>query len=64
MDYLSTVSGGGYIGATLTIGMSSHDGEFPFGRLDQESRETPEVRHLRDNSRYLMQHLVSRACPA
>ena len=55
MDYLSTVSGGGYIGTTLTIGMSSH-GEFPFGRLDQESRETPEVRHLRDNSRYLIQN--------
>jgi hypothetical protein len=56
MDYLSTVSGGGYIGTTLTIGMSSTNGEFPFGRLDQESRETPEVRHLRDNSRYLMQN--------
>ena len=55
MDYLSTVSGGGYIGTTLTIGMSSH-GEFPFGRLDQESRETPEVRHLRDHSRYLLQN--------
>jgi hypothetical protein len=55
MDYLSTVSGGGYIGTTMTIGMSSH-GEFPFGRLDQESRETPEVRHLRDNSRYLLPH--------
>ena len=53
MDYLSTVSGGGYIGTTLTIGMSSY-GEFPFGRLDQGSRETPEVRHLRDNSRYLV----------
>ncbi len=55
MDYLSTVSGGGYIGTTLTIGMSSY-GEFPFGRLDQENRETPEVRHLRDNSRYLVQN--------
>lgn len=53
MDYLSTVSGGGYIGTTLTIGMSSHD-VFPFGRLDQENRETPELRHLRDNSRYLL----------
>lgn len=53
MDYLSTVSGGGYIGTTMTIGMSSH-GDFPFGRLDQENRETPEVRHLRDNSRYLI----------
>jgi hypothetical protein len=55
MDYLSTVSGGGYIGTTLTIGMSSHN-VFPFGRLDQENRETPEVRHLRDNSRYLVQN--------
>ncbi len=55
MDYLSTVSGGGYIGTTLTIGMSSHN-LFPFGRLDQENRETPEVRHLRDNSRYLVQN--------
>jgi hypothetical protein len=55
MDYLSTVSGGGYIGTTLTIGMSTH-GMFPFGRLDQENRETPEVRHLRDNSRYLLQN--------
>lgn len=55
MDYLSTVSGGGYIGTTLTIGMSSH-GQFPFGRLDQENRETPEVRHLRDHSRYLLQN--------
>jgi hypothetical protein len=54
MDYLSTVSGGGYIGTTLTIGMSSNN-VFPFGRLDQD-RETPEVRHLRDNSRYLLQN--------
>src|SRR5262245_55544026 len=60
MDYLSTVSGGGYVGTTLTIGMSrssaasGQDGTFPFGRLDDERRETPEVRHLRDNSRYLL----------
>jgi hypothetical protein len=60
MDYLSTVSGGGYIGTTLTIGMSNekidgklHEGAFPFGRLE-ENRETPEVRHIRDNSRYLV----------
>ena len=62
MDYLSTVSGGGYVGTMLTIGMSrdrpsnGHDGIFPFGRLDGERRETPEVRHLRDNSRYLLQN--------
>src|SRR5436309_6116310 len=51
MDYLSTVSGGGYIGTMMTIGMSCQpatpgsDGVFPFGRFN-ETRETPEVRHL------------------
>ena len=46
----------------LTIGMSrsltasGQDGAFPFGRLDDERREPPEVRHLRDNSRYLLQN--------
>ena len=61
MDYLSTVSGGGYIGTTMTIGMSSsdescsRDGVFPFGRVDEQC-ESPEVRHLRDNSRYLLQN--------
>ena len=29
MDYLSTVSGGGYIGTTMTIGMSSSDESAP-----------------------------------
>jgi hypothetical protein len=120
IDYLSTVSGGGYIGSTLSIGMSTGpdasspdakvanpgpkadgeaaqaeaanaeaaeaeaaDGEaakaeaaeaeaanaeaanveaakeealFPFGRLAEEDRESPEVKHLRDNSRYLLQN--------
>jgi len=58
MDYLSTVSGGGYVGTTMTIGMSSNpaasgqDGTFPFERLDDERRETPEVRHLRDRATF------------
>lgn len=70
MDYLSTVSGGGYIGTTMTIGMSSgegsgnQDGAFPFGRLDDERREPPEVRHLRDNSRYLLQNGLPSAVSA
>jgi hypothetical protein len=70
MDYLSTVSGGGYIGTTMTIGMSSgggssnQDGAFPFGRLDHERREPPEVRHLRDNSRYLLQNGLPSAASA
>jgi hypothetical protein len=70
VDYLSTVSGGGYIGTTMTIGMSrdspstGQDGTFPFGRIDDERRETPEVRHLRDNSRYLLQNGIPSAVSA
>ena len=37
VDYLSTVSGGGYIGSTLSAAMSRDRGEFPFSaKLDQE----------------------------
>jgi len=60
-DYLSTVSGGGYIGSSMTVAMSaaaraSGDGwHFPFGKTGQEVGETDETRHLRDNSRYLLQ---------
>jgi hypothetical protein len=70
VDYLSTVSGGGYVGTTMTIGMSrspavsGQDGTFPFGRIDDERRETPEVRHLRDNSRYLLQNGLPSAASA
>jgi hypothetical protein len=53
IDYLSTVSGGGYIGASTTIGMSAI-GMFPFGKGGHDAGETPETRHLRDNSRYLV----------
>jgi hypothetical protein len=53
-DYLSTVSGGGYIGASTSIGMSVMEGRFPFGRTGAEPGETPETQHLRDNSRYLV----------
>ncbi|MCJ2113766.1 patatin-like phospholipase family protein [Methylobacterium sp. E-025] len=55
IDYLSTVSGGGYIGTATTIGMSLHDGQFPFEKSGDDAGETPETRHLRDNSRYLLQ---------
>jgi hypothetical protein len=60
-DYLSTVSGGGYIGSSMTVAMSKAvraDGagwHFPFGKTGQEVGETDETRHLRDNSRYLLQ---------
>ncbi|OAF02564.1 hypothetical protein AYJ54_26660 [Bradyrhizobium centrolobii] len=61
-DYLSTVSGGGYIGSSMTVAMSAaaraNGGgwHFPFGKTGQEVGETDETRHLRDNSRYLLQN--------
>ncbi len=52
IDYLSTVSGGGYIGTSLVAGLMDGDHSFPFtSKLDEE--ETPEVQHLRDFSNFL-----------
>ena len=52
VDYLSTVSGGGYIGASLTTAMSKDKGKFPFeSTLDQD--EPPRVQHIRNFSNYL-----------
>jgi hypothetical protein len=56
VNYLSTVSGGGYIGTATTIAMSTSGGEFPFSKTGEDVGETPETRHLRDNSRYLVQN--------
>ncbi|ATU90817.1 patatin-like phospholipase family protein [Phyllobacterium zundukense] len=56
IDYLSTVSGGGYIGASMVSAMSRSDGEFPFGVAEQENgdvRDNEPVSHIRDHSRYL-----------
>lgn len=77
-DYLSTVSGGGYLGAFLTAFLGTRpevDGEaratspsaneqkFVAADLhqalsdafhDQDGRESPALRHLRNNSRYLL----------
>ena len=53
IDYLSTVSGGGYIGTSLINGLAQADYTFPFdSRLDDQ--ETPEVKHLRDHSNFLI----------
>lgn len=52
IDYLSTVSGGGYIGACLSAAMTPEGGsDFPFGTdvLDSDA-----VAHLRNYSNYLM----------
>lgn len=52
IDYLSTVSGGGYIGTSLVAALMQAQGRFPFAsKLDQE--ETIEVQHLRDHSNFL-----------
>lgn len=53
IDYLSTVSGGGYIGTALVSGMLENDGRFPFqSKLD--GNETLETQHIRDYANYLM----------
>jgi hypothetical protein len=63
VDYLSTVSGGGYIGCSLTATMTKSGGEFVFGTepsnpaskpLTREISDTEAVGHLRNYSNYLM----------
>ncbi|HJW23503.1 MAG TPA: hypothetical protein VJ576_01285 [Rhodocyclaceae bacterium] len=58
VDYLSTVSGGGYLGAFITsiLGSSGANvgleaGQQPFGAMGE--RENIGVRHLRNHSKYL-----------
>jgi hypothetical protein len=64
VHYLSTVSGGGYIGTAMTVGMSLNGGKFPFDKTGQDVGETPETRHLRHNSRYLLQDGARSLIPA
>jgi hypothetical protein len=52
-DYLSTVSGGGYIGACLTAGMSKNGGKFPLGGAS-DIRDNFAIGHIRNYSNYLM----------
>jgi len=60
IDYLSTVSGGGYIGSSLTATMT-RAGHFVFGSRSagcsnpaQEISDTPAVGHIRNYSNYLV----------
>lgn len=57
LDYLSTVSGGGYIGASMTVGMSTAR-TFPFQRPG-DPRDTASVGHIRNYSNYLMPRATS-----
>jgi hypothetical protein len=53
IDYLSTVSGGGYIGTSMTAAMSHGTaGKFPFPS-DLQTGEAAGVQHIRDHSNYL-----------
>jgi hypothetical protein len=58
-DYISTVSGGGYIGACVTAGMSNNGGRFPFGTSDV--RDNDAIGHLRNYSNYLLPRAHSTA---
>lgn len=57
VDYLSTVSGGGYVGCSLTAsldwtGRTGNAAEFPFtSRLMED--ESASLQHIRDHSNYL-----------
>jgi len=59
-DYLSTVSGGGYIGSWLSTWIKRHTSGVKGVQGDLASDSSPEprpVRHLRDYSNYLVPHL-------
>ena len=53
VDYLSTVSGGGYIGCCLSACLESTKGHFPFESPRPLEDETPPIQHIRDYSNYL-----------
>ncbi len=51
-DYISAVSGGGYIATSLVAGLMQENATFPFdSRLDEQ--EAAETQHLRDFSNFL-----------
>lgn len=53
IDYLSTVSGGGYVGCALTCASQKMTCGFPF--VDEKTfADTASVRHIRDFSNYLI----------
>ncbi len=53
IDYLSTVSGGGYIGTSFAASIQQTDGRFPF-KSELDAPESLETQHVRNYSNYLM----------
>lgn len=53
-DYLSTVSGGGYTGASITSAMTINQGVFPFKGEKDDMSDPPALGHVRDHSNYLV----------
>ena len=62
IDYLSTVSGGGYIGSALTAALNAHKTSSkdtdrpPIFASPMNGAETPGVQHIRNYSNYLVPH--------
>jgi hypothetical protein len=63
LDYLSTVSGGGYMGSALSATMTKSKGEFVFGKSTgtrgsdaklTDVKDTPSIGHVRNYSNYLI----------
>lgn len=52
IDYMSTVSGGGYLGSAISAGMAGKGAEFPYPYVSGP-RESPGVTWLRNHSKYL-----------
>jgi hypothetical protein len=54
IDYLSTVSGGGYTGTSVSSAMSLHGGQFPFAGSANDMSDPQALGHIRDHSNYLI----------
>jgi hypothetical protein len=63
LDYLSTVSGGGYMGSALSATMTKSKGKFVFGETTgmrgsdaklTDVKDTPSIGHVRNYSNYLI----------
>ncbi|MCA1457613.1 patatin-like phospholipase family protein [Bradyrhizobium sp. BRP22] len=55
LDYISSVSGGGYIASSLAANLYLGHGEFPFVMPDRNNlRDSPAIEHIRDYASYLI----------